>query len=308
MSVTCKCCKADFLEKDGVNCFVCKSNYSLVCAGLNDKDTRVLRSKSAGLNDKDTRVLRSKRNIKWTCSTCCNTDMFLQIQNLTAVITQLQKETCCNTDMFLQIQNLTAVITQLQKEISEIRGDMRPVNAAPIEPIDFDDVVHEIEQRREKKQNVIIFNVADDEKDDTAKVAEIFKFMKVDREITLNNIKTYRLGREKIVNKPKVDREITLNNIKTYRLGREKIVNKPRPIKVVLGDAMEAKLILRMSRALKNYPATRKIFISKDLKVRQIEKKNKIMKEFLERKSRGEGVFVRYIDRIPKILVSKNGA
>ncbi|KAK9694539.1 hypothetical protein QE152_g33468 [Popillia japonica] len=193
--------------------------------------------------------------------------------------------------MFLQIQNLTAVITQLQKEISEIRGDMRPVNAAPIEPIDFDDVVHEIEQRREKKQNVIIFNVADDEKDDTAKVAEIFKFMKVDREITLNNIKTYRLGREKI----------------TYRLGREKIVNKPRPIKVVLGDAMEAKLILRMSRALKNYPAARKIFISKDLKVRQIEKKNKIMKEFLERKSRGEGVFVRYIDRIPKILVSKNG-
>ncbi|KAK9686290.1 hypothetical protein QE152_g37298 [Popillia japonica] len=171
--------------------------------------------------------------------------------------------------MFLQIQNLTAVITQLQKEISEIRGDMRPVNAAPIEPIDFDDVVHEIDQRREKKQNVIIFNVADDEKDDTAKVAETFKFIKVDREITLNNVKTYRLGI-------------------LPRLGREKIVNKPRPIIVVLGDAMEAKLILRMSRALKNYPAARKIFISKDLTVRQIEKKNKIMKEFLERKSRGE--------------------
>lgn len=243
MSVTCKCCKADFLEKEVVNCFVCKSNYSLVCAGLNDKDTR---------------VLRSKRNIKWTCSTCCN------------------------TDMFLQIQNLTAVIAQLQKEISEIRGDIRPVNTATTELIDFDDVVHEIEQRREKEQNIIIFNVADDEKDDTAKVAEIFKFIKVDQ-------------------------QITLNNVKTYRLGREKIVNKPRPIKVVLGDAVEAKLILRMSRTLKNYPAARKLFISKDLTVRQMEKKNKIMKEFLERKAGGEGVLLRYVDGMPKILVSKNG-
>ncbi|GJQ78501.1 hypothetical protein Trydic_g11616 [Trypoxylus dichotomus] len=123
MSLSCKCCNKLFSDKDAIDCFVCGATYSLACAGLSDKGTR---------------VLRYKRNIKWTCLACCS------------------------SNISTHLKSLASVISVLQKEITELKDKLDRVSPAQTASFDMEDIIHELEQRTTKKTNFKIFNMADD--------------------------------------------------------------------------------------------------------------------------------------------------
>ncbi|GJQ72758.1 hypothetical protein Trydic_g1411 [Trypoxylus dichotomus] len=156
MSLSCKCCNKLFFDKDAIDCFVCGATYSLACAGLSDKDTR---------------VLRSKGNIKWTCLACCS------------------------SGISAHLKSLTSIISVLQKEISELKDQLDRVSPAQTASFDMEDVIHELEQRTTKKTNFMIFTMAEDGSNDNAKVADILAFLNVAPQVDTNNLKTLRLGR-----------------------------------------------------------------------------------------------------------------
>jgi hypothetical protein len=70
----------------------------------------------------------------------------------------------------------------------------------------------EVDQRRLKEKNIVIFNVRDSEADDVRSVKEIFDFMDVD---VGTNFKAYRLGRNKLDNKSRPVK-VTLNSVEPF--------------------------------------------------------------------------------------------
>ncbi|GJQ86128.1 hypothetical protein Trydic_g4971 [Trypoxylus dichotomus] len=90
----------------------------------------------------------------------------------------------------------------------------------------MEDIIHELEQRTTKKTNFMIFNMAEDGSNDSAKVADILAFLNV---------------------APQID----TNNLKTLRLGRMAAGGKPRPLRVTLRTADDVKLVLRCANRMK---------------------------------------------------------
>jgi hypothetical protein len=165
---------------------------------------------------------------------------------------------CCNIDMGSQIQNLTKIVESLQQQIVELKNLWQTQQSSTKnDSFAMDEVLHEVDQRRLKERNIVIFNLRenDSEVDDVRSVKEIFDFMDVD------------VG----------------TNFKAYRLGRNKLDNKSRPVKVTLNSVGQVETILKNSKKLKNYRF--KIFVAKDLTARQLTAKNKILEDFCERRS-----------------------
>ncbi|GJQ87995.1 hypothetical protein Trydic_g12921 [Trypoxylus dichotomus] len=143
----------------------------------------------------------------------------------------------------------------------------------------MEDIIHELEQRTTKKTNFMIFNMAEDGSNDSAKVADILAFLNV---------------------APQIDN----NNFKILRLGRMAAGGKPRALRVTLRTADDMKLVLRCANRMKAYPTPR-IFIPRDLTPRQVENKNRVLEKFRQRRGRGKEVSLKYIDDFPKIVGSQ---
>ncbi|GJQ72110.1 hypothetical protein Trydic_g3206 [Trypoxylus dichotomus] len=122
--------------------------------------------------------------------------------------------------------------------------------------------------------------MAEDGSNDTAKVADVLVFLNV---------------------APQID----TNNLKTLRLGRMAAGGKHRPLRVTLGTADDVKLVLCCANRMKAYQTPR-IPISRDLTPRQVDNKNRVLEEFQQRRGRGKEMSLKYIDRFPKIVGSKN--
>ncbi|KAK9730745.1 hypothetical protein QE152_g14337 [Popillia japonica] len=153
MALTCHCCNKNVIEIETVCCYVCNNLFSTSCVNLTDKDTR---------------VLRSKKNIKWTCTTCCSVEVPNLIHNLTALVTSLQND-----------------ITELKSKLSSRPSDVNPNLTFTFEEVvheveerlnpnltfTFEEVVHEVEERRRKEKNLVLFNLEDTESIEADKAA-----------------------------------------------------------------------------------------------------------------------------------------
>ncbi|GJQ70037.1 hypothetical protein Trydic_g22520 [Trypoxylus dichotomus] len=215
MSLSCKCCNKHFSDKDAIHCFVCGATYRLACAGLSEKETR---------------VLRSKRNIKWTCLACCS------------------------SDISAHLKNLTSVISVLQKEISELKDKLDRVSPAQTAPFDMEDIIHELEQRTTKKTNFTIFNMAEDSSNDSAKVADILAFLNVAPQIATNNLKTLGLGRVAAGGKPRSLRVTlgTANDVKLVLRCANRLKGYPTP-RIFISRDLTPRQVENKNRVLEEF-------------------------------------------------------
>lgn len=244
MALTCHCCNKNVIEIETVCCYVCNNLFSTSCVNLTDKDTR---------------VLRSKKNIKWTCTTCCS----VEVPNL--------------------IHNLTALVTSLQNDITELKSKLssRPSDVNPNLTFTFEEVVHEVEERRRKEKNLVLFNLEDTEsiEADKAAVLDLLQHMQVDT--------------------------IQPNNIKLHRIGKNHVAGKRRPMKLVLESVEDVQLLLRKAKKLRTFKGPSKLFLSRDMTNREIEAKNKIISDYRRRREHDNNIALRYVNGMPRI-VSKN--
>ena len=65
-------------------------------------------------------------------------------------------------------------------------------------------------------------------------------------------------------------------------------------------------LVLKKSKNLKTYVRNPKLFVNKDLTVRQLGLKRKIITDFHDRKAKGENIYLKYSNGMPQIVVAKN--
>ena len=94
--------------------------------------------------------------------------------------------------------------------------------------------------------------------------------------------------------------DVNCDTCKTFRLGRA--TDKPRPLKVVFSNPDLVSVCLRNRRALKE----KNVSLSADLTYLQRDEIRNAHKELENRKQNGEsGLYIRYINGSPKVLVSK---
>jgi hypothetical protein len=82
-----------------------------------------------------------------------------------------------------QIQNLMKIVESLQQQIVELKNLWQTQQSSTKnDSFSMDEVLHEVDQRRLKERNIVIFNLRenDSEVDDVRSVKEIFDFMDVD--------------------------------------------------------------------------------------------------------------------------------
>jgi hypothetical protein len=91
-----------------------------------------------------------------------------------------------------QIQNLTKIVESLQQQIVELKNLWQTQQSSTEnDSFSMDEVFHEVDQRRLKEKNIVIFNLRenDSEVDDVRSVKEIFNFMDVN---VGTNFKAYK--------------------------------------------------------------------------------------------------------------------
>ena len=133
------------------------------------------------------------------------------------------------------------------------------------------EVLDESEERQNRKNNLILFNVEESQDDDG----------KIRQENDQEAVKTVfgKIGVE----------EVTFNNC--IRLGKRS--EKSRPIRIHVDSIEKKKDILRNAKRLKtdrNFPGPPPIFIAADLTPIQREKRRDLIMEFKKRKEKNENV------------------
>ena len=92
-------------------------------------------------------------------------------------------------------------------------------------PIDFEKIISEINNRKRRKNNIILFGAQESNvNNDTTFAIEVIQF---------------------------VDKDISTSSIKKFRLGKE-TSNKIRPIKIVLNSNTDVQKLIRNARKLKS--------------------------------------------------------
>ncbi|KAI4465711.1 cuticle protein [Holotrichia oblita] len=88
------------------------------------------------------------------------------------------------------------MVTSLQKEILA-KNNVQVSSSASSVSFTFEDVIREVEERREKERNIIIFNLSEsDSRDDDIKAAtDVLKFVNGDQAIQADRVKCFRLGK-----------------------------------------------------------------------------------------------------------------
>ena len=143
----------------------------------------------------------------------------------------------------------------------------------------MDDVLQEMDERRNKEKNIVIFNLdeSDSNEEDLSKTVKIIKYLNAE--------------------------SVEINNINVQRLGKTKIDNKCRPLKVMLNSSKDVYEILKNCKKLKNYPVKSNIIVNRDLTMYQRNVNYNIRKDFKSRKENGESnIILVYRKGFPKII------
>ena len=249
----------DSARDSAVSCDGCKAAMHLQCT-----------ASSTGLSkDEISRITRKRiRSLKIMCKKCdANLSQMLDVR---AVI---------KAETMKLLERIAALEAQVQ-EVSARKND--DGNVLP--PLQFEEIVCEINERNSRKKNVVIFNLAEppsnfnkDQRYSKEKsiLAELFNSLSTD---IPTNVQSFRLG--------------------VSDTNRE----RPRPLKVTLPNEADVLKIIKNAKKLKGLDKFKNISISFDRTPRQISYYQELKSELIERQNNGEmGLKIKYIHGVPKI-------
>ncbi|XP_063909845.1 uncharacterized protein LOC135127332 [Zophobas morio] len=264
-----------------LNCgIVCKANaHTITCDGCQG----ILHIACVGLSENDVKITRAKsRSIKVVCNTCNNN--MAQYKDFKTLISSLQ------TEFTTAIEKLKEDFdTQLATLRSALHEDQRsPSNQ-------FEEIVNEVMERQNRKQNLIIFGVEEQPQISTN-----------------NNNQRSAIDKSAVENILQLVRpDADVSGIKIQRLGRfsqQNPGNKPRPIRVILNDEFEVQKFIRNAKVLKSNVNYNNITLSFDRTPKQNASYRQVKEQLGIRISNGEtNLRIKYINGSPKIVSNVRG-
>ena len=259
-----------------LNCgIVCKANaHTITCDGCQG----ILHIACVGLSENDVKITRAKsRSIKVVCNTCNNN--MAQYKDFKTLISSLQ------TEFTTAIEKLKEDFdTQLATLRSALHEDQRsPSNQ-------FEEIVNEVMERQNRKQNLIVFGVEEQPQISTN-----------------NNNQRSAIDKSAVENILQLVRpDADVSGIKIQRLGRfsqQNPGNKPRPIRVILNDEFEVQKFIRNAKVLKSNVNYNNITLSFDRTPKQNASYRQVKEQLGIRISNGEtNLRIKYINGSPKIV------
>nr|CAH7728603.1 unnamed protein product [Callosobruchus chinensis] len=181
------------------------------------------------------------------------------------------------------------LLPKLVKKVEELTSEVEKLKASFVAPVDtnaqdFEEVLHEIEERNSRKCNIILYGVAENkdatrqqqEIQDLAEVTKILEFLSPDIN---TNVKPMRLG--------KFDRSST----------------RPRLIKLTLNNQQQVQKCLRNASKLSSSTAFARIRISADRTPKQVKFYKKVKCELSRRQANGEAnLKIKHVRGVPRIV------
>lgn len=251
MSTTCKCCAKRSESHLCVSCCVCQNTFNHACVGLSASDTR---------------IIKAKKSVMWTCTNC--------------------------EKMGSDMSSLKAVIISLQEEVKELKQMHSNNNFDSGKNSQFfEEIIQEINERNNRKRNLIIFGV-DEQPSDLSKDDRYG----AEKDTVIEILKTAS---------PNFS---TSNQVHLQRLGRFDSQNeRPRPLRVTLAEEKFVHEFIKQSKKLKNYQSYKNISLAFDKTPRQLDYYRNIKKQLEDRKSKGEdNLRIKYVNGLPKIIQNLN--
>nr|CAH7715802.1 unnamed protein product [Callosobruchus chinensis] len=181
------------------------------------------------------------------------------------------------------------LLPKLVKKVEELTSEVEKLKASFVAPVDtnaqdFEEVLHEIEERNSRKCNIILYGVAENkdatrqqqETQDVAEVTKVPEFLSPDIN---TNVKPMRLG--------KFDRSST----------------RPRLIKLTLNNQQQVQKCLRNANKLSSSTEFARIRISADRTPKQVEFYKKVKCELSRRQANGEAnLKIKHVRGVPRIV------
>lgn len=249
MSMECLKCNRKILDDQFCECDSCKQKIHYTCAELTASEIKCVQ-------------LKNKRTLLFLCDNC---------QDGLRQIPALQK----------RMSSLEGKLDEVLKSITSLTNQ-NPINnqtyTTMSTAMNYEEVISEMEERKNKAKNVMIFNVMESTSSD------IEEKQKHDKIIVEDLVKP-------ILDKPQ---EYIKKVIRIGKLG-----DKPRPIKVILQDSDTALKILKN----KNRVNLALIKISSDMTIHQRNYLKELRSELERRKNAGENTLtIKYVRGIPTIV------
>lgn len=245
----CSICKVVKDEKF-VCCDSCNTSFHANCVGISGREQQCLDMK--------------KRTMSFYCTDCKNSLLLLP--------------------KFLKlVEKLNEKFESISEKLEKLSYERRDEN----EGQNFEKVIEELNERKFRETNVIVFNI----EESTAKNTD------------------ERINHDKAKIKAIIDPILPSAEFKAIRIGNRKTVERyPRPVKVIFNTSSDATVILKNKFRL----APNNVKIKADLTVLQREKLKATYAELASRKAAGEeNLIVKIVNGTPKIVVynmrQKNG-
>lgn len=203
-------------------------------------------------------INNTNKNLSWTCEKCL--------------------------PLGEDIASLKQVVINLQKEIADFKN--LKVNNK-LEDFQFEEIIHEIQEREKRKHNLIIYGVKEEPNQNSEErltqehlhITDMFSAVSVDSDVT----KLTRLG--------------------AYDPSKR----SPRPLKITLRKEEDVHKMIKKARTIKGIERYKHINISLDRTPKQIELYKKVKTELDSRKNDGEeNIRIKYVKGIPQIVPSLN--
>lgn len=261
---TCKNCNSLIkTNASTIQCDACQGLVHASCVGLSEGDVKVTRAKS--------------RSIKVVCNLCNNN--MSQFGDLKSLID------CIKNDFTSALESLRCEIgDRLAAFKQDVDNQLKAQKLSA--PLNFDEVIDEVNERQTRKSNLILFGLPEPSEDldgnartaaDNAQVSLVLKTLDSSADIT---------------------------NIKPRRLGRlAKTNTSPRPVKVALVNEAAVHSFLRVASKLRGVGGYEKVFLSTDKTPKQIQAYKAVRSELLLRQAKDEkNIKIKYIRGTPTII------
>lgn len=242
---------------------------------------------------------------KLICS-CCNKSAEQQYILTCSICKKLFKNTCVNiSNSEVRIINpdkgydwsctscrtLKSDLNELKALIIDLQQEIRSLKSHPERPndsFDFEEILVELDDRNNRKSNIVIFGVPE-----SVSGPDAVNRVEVDKRKVFDILSV-------------VDPDFEMGEIKPIRLG--KFSNERlRPIKITLNSENDVRRIIRNGNKLRSHSQYEKVFVSFDRTPRQLRHYRQLKDELEALRKDGKTNFkIRYVKGVQKIVEDLN--
>lgn len=211
--------------------------------------------------------------MRYFCNDC---NIVQKINDLQVGICQLQKQLEPYTDLKNEVKQLKQETVELKKDVNEGTKKQRVASNELEDQLFQEELITKISDRQRRANNVIVYNLPESDPDVEIdrKNADVLKFIDT-------------IGKDVVS---------TTSVKKSQRLGKSDPA-KTRPLLITLNSTDEVANILRHCRTKD------RIYVNRDLTVRQRNIAYAVRSEFKHRKEQGEDdVKLKYTNGMPRIV------